>query len=87
MVLVGEIRDFEFGRAPVAAITSRCDPHRESPLFMPVFHSDLRKSRIKSGENACIRACRCNIPKECTERVLIFRRKCSHFKEERWQQA
>src|SRR5215467_614860 len=38
---------------------------------MNVFHSDLRKSRIKSGENACIRTCRCNIPNECTEKVLI----------------
>ncbi|HET8888086.1 MAG TPA: hypothetical protein VFQ41_04215 [Candidatus Angelobacter sp.] len=67
----------------------RSDSNRshESPLFMPVFHSDLRKSRIKSGENACIGACQCNIPKECTEKVRIFRRKCSHFKEERWQQA
>jgi hypothetical protein len=26
---------------------------RESPLFMPVFHSYLRKTRIKSGEMAC----------------------------------
>jgi hypothetical protein len=25
----------------------------KSPLFMPVFHNYLRKTRIKSGEKAC----------------------------------
>jgi len=36
------------------ALLRRAMAHRESPLFKPFFHSLLRKSRIKSGENACI---------------------------------
>ena len=48
----------------------------EDPLFMPVFHNVGEKTRIKSGENACI----------TLSNVYIFAQvsRSTHNKEERW---